>query len=190
MIKSGLGKSFEDDGDIQISKSKFLGRVLQTVESLVPYGTFGTPMKNVRQILLSLRANESNIAAINSDSANRIKRNTKPGEYGIGSPLTGANIYFKENGSCVIEIPEENFIVNATKNIELNGAEVNLNGDSKRFVTHAELDTALQSFNSVLNSHTHLYAPGPGAPVASATPLPLSSIDISASETQTIKTGG
>lgn len=107
MIKSGLGKSFEDDGDIQIGKSKFLGRFLQTVESLVPYGTFGTPMKNVRQILLNLRSNESNIAAINSDSVNRIKKNTKPGEYGIGSPLTGANIYFKEDGSLLIEVPKE-----------------------------------------------------------------------------------
>ena len=90
---------------------------------MVPYGTFGTPMKNVRQILLSLRANESNISAINSDSANRIKKDTKPGEYGIGSPLTGANIYFKENGDAVIEIPKENFIVTAVKEIRFNGSE-------------------------------------------------------------------
>lgn len=131
LLKSGQASTFDDSGTTQISRSNWLGRVGQTVESLVPYGTFGTPMTKVRQILISLRANESNIAAINVDSAHRIKKNTKPGEYGIGSPLTGANIYFKENGNIIIEVPKEKCIINAEGNIELGGAEVNLNSGTK-----------------------------------------------------------
>lgn len=131
LLKSGQASTFDDSGDIQISKSNWLGRTKQTVESLVPYGTFGTPMAKVRQILFSLRGNESNIAALNSDSTNRIKKNTEPGEYGIGSPLTGANIYFKKNGDIVIEIPKENLIVTAGTKIAFDAPEVNLNSGSK-----------------------------------------------------------
>lgn len=64
--------------------------------------------------------------------------------------------------------------------------EVKINGDSKTFVTHAELNTALQNFITALNTHTHpTAATGPPSPPT----VPLS-IDISAAETTTVKTGG
>ena len=65
---------------------------------------------------------------------------------------------------------------------------IDLNGDSKRFVTHAELDNALQTFITALNSHTH----GGVSSGSSATSPPVAplSINIAAAETQTIRTGG
>jgi len=63
---------------------------------------------------------------------------------------------------------------------------INMNGDDKRFVTHAELDAALQTFITALNLHTHpTAATGPPSP-----PTASMSLDISAAETTTIKTGG
>lgn len=63
---------------------------------------------------------------------------------------------------------------------------IKLNGESKNFVTHAELDAALQTFITSLNTHTHpTAATGPPSPPT----VPLS-IDITASKTLTVKTGG
>lgn len=64
---------------------------------------------------------------------------------------------------------------------------IEMNGNSKSFVTHAELDTALQSFITALNSHVHTSAPS-GSPTTP--PVAPMSIDISLAETTTIKTGG
>jgi hypothetical protein len=63
---------------------------------------------------------------------------------------------------------------------------ISLNGDSKTFVTHAELNTALQTFITALNPHVHL-DPSSGTTGSPVTPL---SLDITASATTTIKTGG
>lgn len=69
-----------------------------------------------------------------------------------------------------------------------NNKSIELNGNSKRFVTHAELDTALQTHITALNVHTHSgVTTGPGTSGPPVNPL---SLDISAAETQTIKTGG
>lgn len=80
-----------------------------------------------------------------------------------------------------------------------NDGNIDLNGDDKRLVTFAELDAALQSFQSsvdaaiasAITGHTHggiavgTATSSPGA--GSASP---SSVDISAAETTTIRTGG
>ena len=80
-----------------------------------------------------------------------------------------------------------------------NAGNIDLNGDSKKFVTYTELNTALQSFKTTIEAsiasaiigHTHSGVTtgpgvsGPGAGAGSAIAL-----DISASETTTIRTGG
>lgn len=66
------------------------------------------------------------------------------------------------------------------------GGDIELNGNSKNFVTHTELNTALQSFLTALNLHTHPTA-ATGPPSPPTAPL---SLDISAAKTSTIKTGG
>jgi len=63
---------------------------------------------------------------------------------------------------------------------------IKLNGESKNFVTHAELNTALQTFMNSLNLHTHpTAATGPPSP-----PTVPMSLDITTSKTLTVKTGG
>lgn len=65
--------------------------------------------------------------------------------------------------------------------------KIELNGNSKQFVTWAELNQALAQFTTTLNTHTHICA-SPGSPTA--TPLPAMSIDISGAKTTTVVTGG
>ncbi len=72
--------------------------------------------------------------------------------------------------------------------IDLDGAgKIDLNGKTKRLVTHTELNTALQNMVTWINAHMHATA-APGPPVP-PTPPPLT-LDISAAETQTVRTGG
>jgi hypothetical protein len=80
-------------------------------------------------------------------------------------------VFDKDAGTLVITAPE-----------------IHLNGDSKTFVTFAELDSALSSFKTALDTHVHSgVTTGPGSSGPPASPF---TIDISAAETSTIKTGG
>lgn len=65
---------------------------------------------------------------------------------------------------------------------------VELNGDSKRLVTYGELNTALQAFKTLINAHVH--SGGTLALGLTGTPSVPTTIDISASQTSTLKTGG
>jgi len=70
----------------------------------------------------------------------------------------------------------------------INTDSIELNGNSKTFVTYAELNTALQLFVTALNLHVHSgVTTGPGS---SGPPAASMSIDISNAETTTVKTGG
>lgn len=82
---------------------------------------------------------------------------------------------------------EESYIEIKKDSINIEGTAVNVNGDSKAFVTHAELTSAINTFISVLNTHTHISA-APGSPTAP--PVPTMSLDISSAATTTVKTGG
>ena len=87
------------------------------------------------------------------------------------------------SGSAKIRIEAKNgtLKVDANENIELNGKD-------KQFVTWAELDEALTTFTTALNSHTHTgVQTGPGSSGAPASPM---TIDISAAKTTTVFTGG
>lgn len=67
-------------------------------------------------------------------------------------------------------------------NLDIDG-NIELNGNSKKFVTHAELNTALQTFVTSLNTNLASKLDGGGT-------AGVLTIDISASETTTVKTGG
>ena len=73
--------------------------------------------------------------------------------------------------------------VDKTGLISIKGKEINLNGETKSFVTHSELDAALQSFILSLNAQFSGKLDGGGSPGTL-------SLDISTSKTTTIKTGG
>lgn len=97
----------------------------------------------------------------------------------------GASIYSTtaDGGTVkakIILAPSGKITIESDGNIELNG-------NSKNFVTYTELNTALQS-------HTHsagllLTGPSPGSPVTGTTGAPVG-LDLSAAQTTTIKTGG
>ena len=65
--------------------------------------------------------------------------------------------------------------------------KIELNGNSKQFVTWTELNTALTTFTTALTSHTHNIT-SPGNPSGPAVGVP--SIDISNAKTTTVVTGG
>lgn len=67
--------------------------------------------------------------------------------------------------------------------ISIKGKEIDLNGNTKSFVTHTELDTALQSFILSLNAQFAAKLDGGGSPGTLT-------LDISTSKTTTVKTGG
>jgi hypothetical protein len=105
----------------------------------------------------------------------------------------GIEIYIDKTGKITVNgnnldiITTANTLIDATGNTEINGALINLNGNAKPFVTHAELDTALQTFITLLNAHIHT-APTGGGPTTPPT-VPMS-VNISAAQTTTVKTGG
>lgn len=68
-----------------------------------------------------------------------------------------------------------------------NDGTLELNGNSKKLVTHAELNTAIQTFITALNLHVHTSAAA-GSPTTP--PVTSLSMDISSSATTTLKTGG
>ncbi|MBQ3837053.1 MAG: hypothetical protein II814_07975 [Treponema sp.] len=71
---------------------------------------------------------------------------------------------------------------------KIDATKIELNGNSKQFVTWTELNTALQTLVSQLNSHTHKVPEPVNAPTGAI--LASLTIDISAAKTTTVVTGG
>ncbi len=71
----------------------------------------------------------------------------------------------------------------AKAKIEIKDGTIAINGNSKHFVTWEDLNTALNTFLGLLNTHTHS-AGGSGTPT---TPM---TINIASAKTKTIVTGG
>jgi hypothetical protein len=69
----------------------------------------------------------------------------------------------------------------------LTGGDIELNGNANTAVRFAALQTAFDELKGVVNSHTHLYNPGPGSPTATAAGTPQSAADISTAESDTVK---
>ena len=87
---------------------------------------------------------------------------------------------FSDEAKVKVEVEAGTLKVTTDKNIELNG-------NSKQFVTWAELNQALQNLVSALNSHTHSNG-NQGSPTGG--PIVPLSLDISSSKTKTVLTGG
>ena len=98
---------------------------------------------------------------------------------------SGATLEVQEDGSIIWESPSGSFIQIKESDgkiiIEASGDMIELNGNTKDFVTHAELDMALQSFINALNLHVHGSA---GTP-----PTVPMSLDISSAKATKLKTG-
>jgi len=101
---------------------------------------------------------------------------TKSGKKIVIDDVTGITSIEHENGTTKIQI-------DATGNVKIDGATIQLNGSSKLLVTHAELNTALQSMVTAINNALATKKDEPGSPGTVT-------LDISAAKTTTVKTGG
>jgi hypothetical protein len=68
----------------------------------------------------------------------------------------------------------------------MTGSTVDINGNTKKFVTYTELNNAITAFLILIMAHVHTSA-APGNP--SSTPTAPITFDISAAESQKARTG-
>lgn len=68
--------------------------------------------------------------------------------------------------------------------IKINGQAIELNGNTKQFITWTEFNTAYQNMLTIVKAHVH---PGSGTPSPTLTAM---TSDISAAKTTTVKTDG
>jgi hypothetical protein len=118
--------------------------------------------------------------------------NADEGEKKIFSRDSGGNvkakIYLDKTGKLTIDT-DSDIDINGGGTITIDGTtNIELNGNSKSFVTYTELNMALQLLVTALNSHTHTGVQAGGS--STGTPGSPMTLDISSSETSTIKTGG
>jgi len=97
------------------------------------------------------------------------------------------NVLF-DDGTTVIVYDDESKELSITgpAKIIVTCDAIELNGNGKKFVTHSELNTALQTFITALNLHTHPTA-AVGSPSPPTSPM---SLNIASAATTTVKTGG
>ena len=100
---------------------------------------------------------------------------------------TETTAYLHYSRETIKAIPLCVFNGEAKATVVVNNGKIELNGNSKQFVTWAELNTALQGLISALNSHTHSNG-NEGSPTGA--PIVPLSLDISDAKTKTIVTGG
>ena len=151
------------------------------VEAMQKAGVASVPTAGDNAIKISLSAGgkEYLIASINYN----FDLHLQPGETAVYSTdADGTSVqsktHYKQDGT-----------------VENTGTAINLNGSDKSFVTHAELDSALQTLVGALNTHIHPTPSGPSSPPSEAGTIPspgigLFTLDISSSATTTVKTGG
>lgn len=168
MIGKALVNAVNNTGEIQLIKIQAMeGDVIDDVERVEDYGQTSYPPKDDCEVVYACVAgNRDDVLAL------------KVG-HSIGRPKDLA-----EGDVCTWDIHGNR--------IWMQKGKIALNGDDKSLVTHAELNVALQSMLAMLNTHTHVVAtvPTPTTPAPTTTPLPQATLDISAAETTTIKTGG
>jgi len=144
-----------------VTTGKGIGDVDTEAEVFGPSGFFSRPPKGSRVLMVPYAGGKTRVVI---GAAN----------YQITLELTDGEVLIYSTTADGKTVKSKIYL-DAVGNIELNG-------NSKNFVTHAELNTALQSFITSLNLHVHGSA---GTP-----PVTPMSLNISAAKTTTIKTGG
>lgn len=138
------------------------GETLETELYQSP-GVFGQPTKNMRGIFVPI---------------------SRGRRYGIVVAVHNYKLAFAVNAGevTIYSTSSDGETLKAYIALDASG-NIKLNGSSKRLVTYAELNTALQAFKTALNAALATKLDGGGSPGVLA-------LDISASETQTVRTGG
>lgn len=97
---------------------------------------------------------------------------------------------FSDEAKVKMMIEEGKLTIESENETIINAKTIELNGNSKQFVTWSELNTALSTFVSQLNASLQTGAtPSGGGKVTFTTPPP-SSIDISSAKSQKVVLGG
>jgi hypothetical protein len=122
LLRTGHIEEVDDSKDIQRSSSSWLHSFGQTIQNIVPYGTFGKAPSKTFQLLLMLKGQESNVAGIPLSRANRIKKDCKDGEYGIGNEIEKSYIYFKDGGDVETKTGDMTVTLSKDGKIKIEGA--------------------------------------------------------------------
>lgn len=140
-----ITKSSSDDKNFHIAQASYMGQVAD-VEILTPYGLYSTLPANAHVVLWNLNGNEENRVGFGNTPPTRFK-NLAAGEVVVGSPQTLSNVKFDTNGQVIVTgkngttitidssgnisiSTEGNFNLNATGDVIINGATIQLNGNS------------------------------------------------------------
>jgi len=102
---------------------------------------------------------------------------------------SGSRIYFKDDGTIEIKNHDESAtaIMKTDGTITVSGAAIELNGNADFAVAFNDLKTAFDSLKQTVNTHTHLYSPGPLPQVATATGLPQATADMAGAKVDDVK---
>lgn len=121
----------------------------------------------------------------NGDEITSIYLN-KTGDIALNANSDKVKIQLKNDGKLIVDTDGE-IDINGGGNIKIDATtDIELNGNTKKFVTYTELNTALQVFVGLITAHVH--TGNLGNPTS--TPTSPITLDISAAETITLKTGG
>ena len=146
----------KDDKNFHIAQASYYGQVAD-VEILTPYGLYSTLPKDSHVVLWNLASNEENRVGFGNTPPSRFK-NLKPGEVVTGSPLSLSNTKYFEDGKIVITgkngttitVKEDgtiqincqgDFLLDATGDIIINGATIQLNGNTLPISTDTTVRT-------------------------------------------------
>jgi hypothetical protein len=200
------GEPFSDkakfgDSDVRYASVQFpLPDDIRTVEILSGAGEDSSPMagdvvvvETIGGILVAAAGQDSQIPALKTGEREFYSRDADGNKIARVTLLNTGEIDIESiKGEAKITLDKDGNIAVKGKSITEDGDSIKLNGDSKSFVTYAELNQALQQLWTAVQTHGHMYAPGPSPPVTTGPSLDLASVmlDISASETKTVKTGG
>ena len=100
----------------------------------------------------------------------------------IGGHNYALNISVSKGGTVIYSTTPDGQTLKSKIELKPDGT-IELNGSSKKFVTHTELNTALQTFITALNIVIGTKLDGVGSPG-------VLSLDITSAATSTLKTGG
>ena len=165
-----------DKENIQVLRIKSGFGIHNDVQRLQNYGMTSKPAKGSELIYLALGGNLNDMICLSVDNGPSRPKDLEDGEV----------VIYNEHG---IQIRLEK------GKLKISGGNIEFNGNSKSFVTYAELDSAIKELTLKLNSHIHQTPVGsasiPSGTSFTATLTPIIyDLDISSSKTQTVFTGG
>jgi len=131
--RSFVSRVAVDKNDFQTAQVSYMGKAVET-EMLWLYGTYGSVPLNSLCPTWSVGAQEEDRVTLPARSHDRIKRDLKPGEYGVGNHLTGSTVFFDADGNVVI------ISKNDLKITVENDADITISGDATIKANNVTID--------------------------------------------------